>query len=45
MKNEMKKNKTIVSTVSTQITWSHIVEILPLKDTLQREFYLTLFAQ
>ena len=34
----------IVSTVSTQITWSHIVEILPLKDTLQREFYLTLAA-
>ena len=37
--------KQIVSTVSTQITWSHIVEILPLKDTLQREFYLTLAAQ
>lgn len=36
--------KQIVSTVSTQITWSHIVEILPLKDTLQREFYLTLAA-
>ena len=34
----------IVSTVSTQITWSHVVEILPLKDTLQREFYLTLAA-
>ena len=36
--------KQIVSTVSTQITWSHIVEILPLKDTLQSEFYLTLAA-
>ena len=34
----------IVSAVSTQITWSHVVEILPLKDELQREFYLTLAA-
>ena len=32
----------IVSAVSTKITWSHIIEILPLKDDLQREFYLTL---
>ncbi len=32
----------IVSAVSTQITWSHVIEILPLKDDLQREFYLTL---
>ena len=32
----------IVSAVSTQLTWSHIIEILPLKDSLQREFYLTL---
>lgn len=35
-------DKQIVSAVSTQLTWSHIVEILPLKDSLQREFYLTL---
>lgn len=34
----------IVSAVSTQITWSHVIEILPLKDNLQREFYLTLAA-
>lgn len=34
----------IVSAVSTQITWSHVIEILPLKDDLQREFYLTLAA-
>ena len=34
----------IVSAVSTQITWSHVVEILSLKDDLQREFYLTLAA-
>ena len=32
----------IVSAVTTKITWSHIIEILPLKDDLQREFYLTL---
>ena len=32
----------IVATVSRQLTWSHIVEILPLKDDLQREFYLTM---
>jgi len=32
----------IVSAVSTKISWSHIIEILPLKDELQREFYLTL---
>ena len=34
----------IVSAVATQITWSHVIEILPLKDDLQREFYLTLSA-
>lgn len=34
----------IVSAVSTKITWSHIIEILSLKDDLQREFYLTFAA-
>ena len=33
-----------MSAVSTQLSWSHIIEILPLKDDLQREFYLTLAA-
>jgi len=33
---------TIVSTLSTQLTWSHVIEILPLKEALQREFYLTM---
>ena len=32
----------IVSQTATQLTWSHIIEILPLKDNLQREFYLTM---
>lgn len=34
----------IVTTLSTQVTWSHVVEILPLSDDVQREFYLTLAA-
>jgi Uncharacterized conserved protein len=31
----------IVATVSRQLWWSHFVQVLPLKDELQREFYLT----
>jgi len=34
----------IVATVSRQLSWSHFVELLPLKESLQREFYLTLAA-
>ena len=34
----------IVSAVSTQLAWSHVIEILPLNDDLQREFYITLAA-
>jgi len=29
----------IVSTVSRQLSWSHFVEIIPLEDDLQRDFY------
>ena len=29
----------IVATLSRQLSWSHFVEIIPLKDELQREFY------
>lgn len=32
----------IVSTVSRQLSWSHFVELLPLKDELQRDYYFTL---
>ena len=32
----------IVSQAATQLTWSHFVEVLPLKDDLQREFYITM---
>lgn len=34
-------NEEIVATLSRQLWWSHFVEVLPLKDELQREFYLT----
>ena len=34
--------KQIVSQVATQLTWSHFIEVLPLKDDLQREFYITM---
>ena len=39
---ELFPDEKIVSAVSTQISWSHFVEVLPLKDCIQREFYLTL---
>ena len=29
----------IVSTLSAQLNWSHFVEIIPLKDDLQRDYY------
>ena len=32
----------IVSPLMTQLSWSHFTEVLPLKDGLQREFYLTM---
>jgi predicted nuclease of restriction endonuclease-like (RecB) superfamily len=32
-------NKEIVVTLSRQLSWSHFVAILPLKDDLQRDFY------
>jgi len=31
--------KEIVSTLSSQLGWSHFVQIIALKDDLQREFY------
>lgn len=35
----------IVSPLATQLSWSHFVEVLPLKDGIQREFYLTMAAE
>ena len=37
-------DENIVATLSQQLSWSHIIEVLPLKDDLQCEFYLTLCA-
>ena len=37
-------NFQIVSTLSAQLSWSHFVEVLPVKEDLQREFYLTMAA-
>ena len=36
---EVCPDKGIVVTVSRQLSWSHFVAILPLKDDLQRDFY------
>lgn len=30
----------IISTVSKQLTWSHFVEVLPIRDPLKRDFYV-----
>ena len=34
----------IVAPLARQLWWSHFVEVMPLKDDLQREFYLTMAA-
>ena len=34
----------IVASVMRQLSWTHILQVLPLKDDLQREFYLTFAA-
>ncbi len=34
----------IVTPLVTKLSWSHFIEVLSLKDELQREFYLTLAA-
>ncbi len=38
-------NIQIVSTLSTQLSWSHFQEVLSLENELQREFYLTMAAE
>lgn len=32
-------DRSIVSTLSTQLSWSHFIEILPIKEGIAREFY------
>lgn len=34
----------IVSPLVTQLSWSHFLEVIPIKDDLQRKFYLTMAA-
>ena len=34
----------IVATLSRQLSWSHLVLLLPLKDPLQREYYAQMFC-
>jgi predicted nuclease of restriction endonuclease-like (RecB) superfamily len=36
---ELFPDREIVSALSTQLGWSHFVEILPIKDELKRDFY------
>lgn len=36
---EVYPDQQIVATLSRQLTWSHFVELIPLKDDLQRDFY------
>jgi hypothetical protein len=36
---EVFPNSKIIATLSRQLSWSHFVEIIPLKDELQRDFY------
>jgi len=40
---EVFPDEPIVSTLSTQLGWSHFVEIIPLKDELQRNFYAEMY--
>ena len=37
-------NEEIVSTLATKLFWSHFMEVLPLKDDVAREFYITMAA-
>jgi predicted nuclease of restriction endonuclease-like (RecB) superfamily len=36
---ELFPDERIVATLSQQLSWSHFVEILPLKEPLKRDFY------
>lgn len=34
----------IVATLSQQLTWSHFVELLPIEDSVKRDFYTVMYA-
>ena len=38
-------NMQIVAPLVQQLSWSHFIEVIPLKDELQREFYLIMVAK
>lgn len=38
-------NLEIVTPLASQLPWSHFIEVLPLKEDMQREFYLTMAAE
>ncbi len=38
-------DKQIVAPLATQLSWSHFVEVMPLKYEIQREFYLTMASE
>jgi len=40
---EAQPNEAIVSTLSTQLSWSHFMEILPVKDPLARDLHINSF--
>jgi predicted nuclease of restriction endonuclease-like (RecB) superfamily len=40
--NNFFSDDTILPTLSAKLSWSHIVELLSIKDTLEREFYTTM---
>jgi len=39
------ENKQIVATLSQQLSWSHFIEIIKVKDELKREFYMVMCAK
>lgn len=38
-------NPEIIAPLARQLSWSHFIEVIPLKDEIQREFYLTMAAE
>jgi hypothetical protein len=39
---ELFQDTSILTTLSSKLSWSHIVEILKQKEQIQREFYMTM---
>ena len=38
--NEQFPNREIVATLSQKLSWSHFVELIPIKDEIEKEFYI-----